>query len=96
MKHVFLPEARADLRRLHAFLDTKNPQAAESAMLEIDKALAVLTDNPLMGRPVRGTAELRQLVIPFGQAAYVMHYRPDENVLMVTRVWHSREDRGAP
>ncbi len=92
MKFVFLPEARTDYRRLYAFLDEKNPVAAENAMLAIDSALDRLMDNPELGKSVDSTT--RQIVIRFGKGAYIMHYRLAGDTIAVTRIWHSREDRG--
>jgi len=39
---------------------------------------------------------MRQLVVPFGRGAYILHYRLTDDAIFVTRIWHSREDRGAP
>jgi hypothetical protein len=37
----------------------------------------------------------RQLVIPFGNSAYILRYRLDEaqDALFVVRTWHGREQR---
>ncbi len=37
----------------------------------------------------------RQLFIPFGNSAYILRYRLDEEQerLFVVRIWHGREER---
>ena len=96
MKLVFLPEAEQDIDRLHGFLVTNSPVAAQKAMLAIDEGIALLMDNPHMGIEMVPNADYRQLFIPFGKSAYVLRYRIDEdrNILAVVRVWHGREHRG--
>ena len=95
MKFRFLPAADRDLDRLYAFLAEQNLEAAHRAMLAIDNALNLLTQNPKLGLLVRKDREDRQLLIPFGNSAYVIRYRLDEarDTLFVVRVWHGREQR---
>ena len=49
---------------------------------------------PDRGRPT-GTADVRELIVPFGSSAYVLRYahaaRADE--VIVLRIWHGREQR---
>ena len=63
------------------------------AMLTIDKGLLRLVDHPLLGRPIPNASHLRQLVIRFGKGAYIAHYRIENDIPVITRIWHSREDR---
>lgn len=49
---------------------------------------------PNSGRP-SGIAGVRELIVPFGRAAYVVRYAylTGRNEVVVLRVWHSREER---
>ena len=93
MRYELLPEARLDMRRLHAFLDERNPQAAHMAMLTIDKGLLRPVDHPFPGRPIPNAPHLHQLVIRFGKGGYIVHYRIENDIPVITRIRHSREDR---
>lgn len=88
----WLPEALADLQRLHAWLQPKSPSAARRAALTILEAAARLEDHPELGKPMDDGR--REWFAPFGAGAYVIRYRIDrEGSPVVIRVWHSREDR---
>lgn len=34
---------------------------------------------------------MRELVVPFGEAAYVIRYRVGPNIVLIARIRHSRE-----
>jgi len=91
VKYIYLSAAEADIRRLHAFLDEKNPAAAAEAVRTIERSAALLLTNPFMGKRIGNS--WRQLVVRFGRGAYIMHYRVEEDLIVVTRIWHSRENR---
>ncbi len=85
--------ARRDLERCRAFLAEKAPQAAERAGAVIFDRLASLVATPHMGRPVFTEIDLRELVIPFGDAGYVALYLHDEiaDAVVILAVRHYRE-----
>jgi len=88
----WLPEALEDLERLHQYLVTVSPEAAQRAAKAILDGADQLEANPMIGRPQQSGA--RDWFVPFGVAAYVLRYRLDEQGSpVVLRVWHSREDR---
>lgn len=95
MKIVFLPEAENDIDRLYKFLEDDSPRAAQKAMLAIDEGIELLLDNPRLGVPMSARPTYHQLFVPFGKSAYVLRYRfnPENDALVVVRVWHGREDR---
>lgn len=95
MKVRVLPEARQDLRRLQGFLLSRNPLAAEKAMLAIKSGFVRLQENPRLGIVMEARPTDRQLFIPFGNSAYILRYRLDEaqETLFVVRIWHGREER---
>jgi plasmid stabilization system protein ParE len=95
MPHVRLAaRARSDLPRLHAFLASKDVNAANRAMLAIRAAFAPSTHAPLIGRPVEDSQDLRELVIDFGATGYLALYRfePALDAVTVLALKHQRED----
>ncbi|MFZ5484799.1 MAG: type II toxin-antitoxin system RelE/ParE family toxin [Pseudomonadota bacterium] len=92
---VWLPEALADIERLHAFLNDKNPQAARNAILCIQAAARQLETFPEIGRPMPDDSHRREIFAAFGAGAYVLRYRlGQDDRPVVIRVWHTRAWRG--
>ncbi|MCH4544813.1 type II toxin-antitoxin system RelE/ParE family toxin [Rhizobium changzhiense] len=83
-----------DLDRLADFLIERDPDLAERAINAIQKALMILQDFPLMAR--RASADdplLRELVVPFGSAGYVILFKVmNETSVIVLAVRHQREE----
>ena len=83
-----------DLDRLADFLIERDPDLAERAINAIPKALMILQDFPLMAR--RASADdplLRELVVPFGSAGYVILFKVmSETSVIVIAVRHQREE----
>jgi len=52
-----------------------------------------LLDMPEIGRPMSDGSKRRELYLPFGNGAYVLRYRLDGDMVVIIRVWHSREHR---
>ena len=92
----WLPEAIADIERLHSFLKVKSPEAASRAAKTVLKGAILLKSRPHIGRPMPDETARRELFIPFGAGAYVLRYmQEDKDTVVVIRVWHSREDRSS-
>jgi len=90
---IFTPPALRDLRRLHDFIAPKNPDAARRAAKAIRLGVKSLEKHPLIGRPVDDIKTgCRELVIDFGQSAYIALYEVQGEDLLVLRVIHSREE----
>ena len=70
----WLPEALADVDRLHAFLHKKNPEAATRAAKAILAGAELLKSNPFIGRPMQDDTDRRELFISFGAGSYVLRY----------------------
>jgi toxin ParE1/3/4 len=86
-------EAADDLERVREFLDINNPEAAKRALRTIFAALERVEDFPDLGRPTED-ADIRQIVIPFGAAGYIVRYTVLEGRdVLVLRLWHGREAR---
>jgi plasmid stabilization system protein ParE len=94
MKLIVSPSATADLARLYAFLADKNPGAADRVAAALIAAVQSLDILPERGRPL-GTQNVRELIVPFGRAGYVLRYayREQADEVIVLRIWHSREMR---
>jgi plasmid stabilization system protein ParE len=97
VKLIVSQAAQADLLRLHAFLADHDLDAAQRAVSAIVCAVESLDVFPERGRP-SPAAGIRELVVPFGQSAYVVRYAHDagRDELVILRVWHSREQRQQP
>ena len=90
----FSRDAASDLERVREFLDIDNPEAAKRALRVIFAALDRLEDFPDLGRPTED-ADIRQIVIRFGAAGYIVRYTvlPENGGVLVLRLWHGREAR---
>jgi plasmid stabilization system protein ParE len=91
---VFSPDALSDIERVREFLDINNPDAAKRALRAIFAALERVEEFPDLGRPTED-AEIRQIVIRFGAAGYIVRYTipPGTRDVLVLRLWHGREAR---
>lgn len=86
-------DALRDLDRFAAFLHQNHPSLAGIVGREIVRQSQVLSEIPLMGRPIAGREEYRQVVLEVLNAAYVFQYRYDGKRLVMLRVFHGREKR---
>lgn len=92
MAAVFYSRAAAeDLHRLALFLLETHAEHAEATVELIARALAVLEDHPLIGRPT-DTGQ-HELLISRGRSGYVALYefRADADRVIVHRIRHQRE-----
>lgn len=90
----FAPAALRDLELLRGLLRPKNPAAARRAGETIIKAVQVLRQQPMVGRPVEDLPpEYREWVIDFGASGYVALYRyaGEGDVVTVLALRHQRE-----
>ena len=83
--------AREDLERLTYFLHNSHPEEAGSTVELIAKAVQVLQEHPLIGRPADGG--LHELHISRGRSGYVALYefRTSVDLVIVHRIRHQRE-----
>ena len=89
---IVLEAAWEDFGRLLDFLAPKSPAAASRARAALQKAISSLDELAERGRPTK-TRGVRELVVPFGSAAYVITYRLEGERVVVARLHHSREAR---
>jgi plasmid stabilization system protein ParE len=88
------PDAVEDVQRLRTFLDQKNPDAARRALAVIWIAIERLQEFPHLGM-LTEDADIRQIVVRFGSSGYVVRYAvlPEDDNILITRIWHGREAR---
>ena len=85
--------ARESIERCRRFLITRNPLAAARAGQAIARQFKLLETAPGLGRSFDGSAELRELVIGFGDSGYVALYRheAEKDTVYVLAFRHQRE-----
>ena len=89
---IWSPAAVRDVARLHAFLATKNSDAAKRGVATIRGGVKLLGQHPEIGRPVAEMSpEFREWVIEFGSGNYVALYRNDDQGVVILAVRHGRE-----
>jgi len=90
----FTRAARDDLRRLYAFQLERDIAVAERARQAIGKGLELLRDFPFTCRKAAaGNAFLRELLVPFGAAGYVVLFEIEGHErVTVLAVRHQLED----
>ena len=98
MKLVFTQLAVEDLVRLRRFIAEHTPDSATRAANRIKSSAKLLSDQPLIGRPVRAPAgdehnDIRDFLLTFGSGGYILRYQLLKKQIRVLRIWHTREDR---
>ena len=89
---VWTPHSSRDLRRHYDFLAEKDRKAAAPAIQTIYQRLQSLISHPAIGRPINNSIPgRRELVIPFGQSAYVALYEHSDEEVTVLSIRHGRE-----
>ena len=79
----WLPEALADIERLHAFLHEKSPDAAARAAKAILDGAGFQKSIPDIGSPWDDDTGRRKWVVSFAAGAFVLRYMQDENNTLV-------------
>jgi plasmid stabilization system protein ParE len=89
---IWSSSALEDVARLHRFLKSKNPDAAQRAVKAIRHGVRLLATHPEAGRPADDMPpEFREWVIDFGNGGYVSLYRYDRTDVVILAVRHTRE-----
>lgn len=88
------PAARRDLDHFDEFLLRLSAAAATRRMCWLRSQLASLAENPFRGQ---STDRRRfQWVLRYARSTYVVRYRIEQQTILITRIWHGRQDRSAP
>ena len=80
--------ARQDLRHIRAQIAAENPQAAQRVAQRILRAVALLAEQPGMGRVGR-VSGTREFVIT--DTPYIAAYQIVEDTLVILRVLHGAQ-----
>lgn len=90
----FTKAAKADLKRLYAFLLDNDEQAARNALRIISKSMEFLRDFPFSCRKVLpDNPFLREMLISFGSSGYVALFEiEDKKTVTILAVRHQREE----
>lgn len=89
---VIARRAAADLHRLRTWLAEKDADAADRAAAAIDARIMRLRTFPKLG-PLLVAPDTRELRVRFGRYGYIVRYVLRDEVVVITRVFHGREDR---
>jgi plasmid stabilization system protein ParE len=90
MKISFTPEAVADLSRLQAFIESKNPIAAQRIANELLRGIEKIKAFPEIGLKVIRVPQphlIRDLFI----GNYTVRYLMSDNEIYLLRMWHGKE-----
>ena len=90
MKLSFTPEAVVDLSRLRAFIESKNPIAAQRIANELLKGIEKLKIFPEIGLKVV-RAPQPHLIRDLFVGNYTIRYLIGDNEIYVLRMWHGKE-----
>jgi plasmid stabilization system protein ParE len=84
-------KAFADLERLFDFIAADHPQRAREQLTSVRRALELLAEHPLLGRPAEDGR--RELVLSRGRYGYLAKYRwlPGESTVLILAVCHQLE-----
>jgi plasmid stabilization system protein ParE len=91
VKLRWLKFALEDIERLYEFLLEKDPNAAANAIELILDGSERLLEMPELGRLMDDDTGRRELFLPFGAGTYVLRYKLYGEIVVIIRVWHSRE-----
>ena len=90
----YAKKARADIKRLYAFLLDRDVDAADKAVEAIVRTIDTLKEFPFAARKAAGdNLFIRELIIPFGSAGYVALFEvEDATTVTILAIRHQRED----
>ena len=93
MPHIkYAPSAVRDLQRLQTFLQGKSRAAAKRASDTIIKGIQLLSQQPLIGRPLVDIPnDYREWIINFGDSGYIIKYHLNVDTLTVLSIRHQKE-----
>ena len=87
----YTPEAINDLQRLRAFIEEKNPTAAQKVADELLTGITVLKELPNLGRKV-AKAPNPEIIRDLSVNLYIVRYLILGDEIHILRIWHKREN----
>jgi len=91
MSLFYTPEAIDDLKRLKAFIGSKNPSAAQQASSELRKGISILKTIPYAGRKVM-KAQNPEIIRDLSVNKYIVRYLVLDDDIHILRIWHKLEN----
>ncbi|GGB59254.1 type II toxin-antitoxin system RelE/ParE family toxin [Blastomonas aquatica] len=88
---IWTPAAQKDLSAIDDQLYEEDPEFADRVVISSVRSARFLLDWPFAG-PVVGEAGQRKW--PIKRTPYILIYRPVDDVILVLRVYHERQDWG--
>ena len=90
---IWLEEASQDVFRHYEFLSAKNQLAAIRAVQAILDTGDSLQTSPYRGTALQSRPGIRWIRVFFGKSGYILHYRIEEEAVIILEVYDGREDR---
>jgi plasmid stabilization system protein ParE len=91
-KVKYSSRAIEDLKRIHDFLASYDPDVAQRALTTVRETLERIAFMPERFRPVEGKIYYREAIIDFGESGYVARFRHLPNgEITIARIKHQRE-----
>jgi toxin ParE1/3/4 len=79
-----------DLREVQAYIEADDPGAALRLTLKLEKALALIGQQPQIGRAISPDS-IREWAVP--GLPYIIPYRVSGGVIEIVRIHHTRRKR---
>jgi hypothetical protein len=89
----FRPAARLDALRLINSLIVSGAAGAAGRLARLLQAETEAIRNSPFAAPAGPNENWRQRVFRFGRSRYVIRYRVTADAIIVTRIWHGKQDR---
>lgn len=90
MKIRLTKAAIRDLREVQAYIAADDPRAALRVTSKLEKAIALIGDQPQIGRPISAQSK-REWSVP--GLPYVIPYRVSDGVIEIIRIYHTSRKR---
>jgi plasmid stabilization system protein ParE len=90
MKIRLMKAAIRDLRETRAYIATDDSRAAQKVMFRLEKAIALIGEQPQIGRPIPEQSA-REWSVP--GLPYVIAYRVLDGVIEIVRIHHTSRKR---
>lgn len=87
----FLRSAERDIAIIGEFLGRETPGRAHRAIDMLTRRARILADFPDIGVAVDGN--LRQMVFKDKWNTFVLRYHATDDAILITRIWHGRQNR---
>jgi plasmid stabilization system protein ParE len=88
----FERRALLDLNRIHQFLSTKNPRAANGAVSTVRDSIRSFHEHPELGRLFSDKSSTRrELLVPYARGGYAVLYELREEEIVILAIRHQLE-----